>query len=174
MKPGFILSIMSAAVIGSGGHSAEGGSFTVFSDSFKNGDYLKNEFSCDGNDLSPDIQWKFAGKAESFALICEDPDAPGGSFIHWVIYNIPGNVHQLRKGYPKLSGKEGTYQGMTDFGKIGYNGPCPPKGKPHRYIFTVYALDKIFTEPNLNSKSLKAVMKGHVLGSASITGMYKR
>ena len=174
MKTGFILSIMSAAVIGSGGHSAEGSTITVFSDSFKNGDYLPAEYSCEGKDVSPDIQWKYSGRAESFALICEDPDAPGGTFVHWVIYNIPGNEKQLRKGYPRISGKEGTYQGMTDFGKIGYNGPCPPAGKAHRYIFTVYALDKIFTEANLNSKSLKAVMKGHVLGSGSITGMYKR
>ncbi len=174
MKSGFILSIMSAAVIGSGGHSAEGSTFTVFSDSFKNGEYLPEEFSCDGRDISPDIQWKYSGKAESFALICEDPDAPGGSFIHWVIYNIPGNIYQLRKGYPKLSGKEGTFQGMTDFGRLGYNGPCPPKGKPHRYVFTVYALDTTFTAPNLNSKSLKAAMKSHVLDSAGIMGMYKR
>jgi len=174
MNTGFIISLMSAAVIGAGGHSEASGGISVFSDSFKNGEYLTGEYSCDGDDRSPDIQWKFPGQARSFALICEDPDAPGGSFIHWVIYNIPGSVRQLRKGYPKISGKEGTYQGMTDFGRIGYNGPCPPKGKPHRYVFTVYALDTEFAEANLNSKSLKALMKGHVLGSAGITGMYKR
>lgn len=174
MKTGFIVSIMSAAVIGSGGHSDAAGTFAVHSDSFKNGDYLPAEYSCEGADLSPDIQWKFSGAAESFALICEDPDAPGGTFIHWVIYNIPGNVKQLRKGYPKISGKEGTCQGMTDFGKVGYNGPCPPKGKPHRYIFTVYALDEKISEVNLNSRMLKARMKGHLLGSGSITGLFKR
>ena len=174
MKTGFILTIMSAAVIGTGGNSDGAGTVSVFSDSFKNGELIPVEHSCDGDDRSPDIQWNYSGKAESFALICEDPDAPGGTFIHWVIYNIPGDARQLRKAYPKLSGKEGTYQGMTDFGKIGYNGPCPPKGKPHRYIFTVYALDTKFTETNLNSRSLKALMKGHVIGSAGLTGLYKR
>lgn len=174
MKPGFLLTIMSAAVIGSGGHSEENCAITVFSDSFSNGKTIPAEHSCDGDDLSPDIQWKYSGPAVSFALICEDPDAPGGSFIHWVIYNIPGNARQLRRGYPRLSGKEGTYQGMTGFGRIGYNGPCPPKGKAHRYIFTLYALDREFTEVNLNSRSLKALMKGHVLDCGSITGMFKR
>jgi len=174
MNSEFILALMSAAVIGSGGHSGNSGSFSVYSDSFKNGEIMPGEFSCDGEDHSPEIHWEYSGKAESFALICEDPDAPGGSFIHWVIYNIPANERQLRKSYPKISGKEGTYQGMTDFGKVGYHGPCPPKGNPHRYIFTLYVLDTIFSEPNLNSRSLKALMKGHVLECAGIMGKYKR
>jgi len=167
---------MSVAVIGSGSGSlsAGGSSISVFSDSFKNGGSIPDEYTCSGEDHSPDIQWKYSGKAASFALICEDPDAPGGSFIHWVIYNIPADARQLRKGYPKISGKDGTSQGMTDFGKVGYNGPCPPKGKPHRYIFTLYALDKEFTEPNLNNRSLKAAMKGHIIGEATITGLFKR
>jgi len=174
MKTGFIVSVMSAAVIGSGGHSGGAGQLTVFSDSFKEGEYLSREYTCEGDDLSPDIQWKFSGDAESFALICEDPDAPGGTFVHWVIYNIPGNVKQLRRGYPKISGKEGTSQGMTDFGKTGYNGPCPPKGKAHRYIFTVYALDTKISEINLISRTLKMRMKGHILGSGDITGLFRR
>ncbi len=174
MRSGFIVTLMSAAVIGSGGHAAGAAPLTVFSDSFKDKEYLSREFTCEGDDLSPDIQWKFSGSAETFALICEDPDAPGGTFIHWVIYNIPGNVKQLRRGYPAISGKEGTFQGMTDFGKTGYNGPCPPAGKVHRYIFTVYALDTKISEPNLVSRSLKARMKGHILGSGSITGLFKR
>lgn len=174
MKTEFIVIKMSAADTGSGSHSEAGSFINVFSDSFKNGAQIPSEYSCDGDDRSPDIQWVYKGNAESFALICEDPDAPGGSFVHWVIYNIPGNARQLRKGYPKLSGKEGTCQGMTDFGKAGYNGPCPPKGDPHRYIFTLYALNITFSEANLNSRTLKAVMKGHVLETGSILGTYKR
>jgi len=172
MKSDITISLMS--VSDTGGHSADKSDITLFSDSFKNGGTIPAEHSCDGDDRSPDIQWKYTGKAVSFALICEDPDAPGGSFIHWVIYNIPGDTRQLRMGYPKISGKEGTYQGMTDFGRIGYNGPCPPGGKSHRYIFTLYALDKNFTEVNLSSRSLKTLMKGHVIDSGRITGTYRR
>lgn len=174
MNTGFLITIMSAAVIGSGGHSDAGSGIQLFSESITNDEKIPVEYTCDGDDHSPDIQWKYSGKAESFALICEDPDAPGGTFIHWVIYNIPGDSRQLRKSYPRLSGKEDTFQGMTDFGKTGYNGPCPPKGREHRYIFTLYALDTKFPEPNLTSRSLKLQMKDHILARGSITGIYKR
>ncbi len=170
MKPGLMISLMSMAVIGSGGTSA----MTVSSDSFRNGEYLSKEFSCEGEDRSPDIRWTYSGSAESFALICEDPDAPGGSFVHWVIYSIPGDVRELKKAFPAFPLKDGIFQGINDFSTAGYKGPCPPKGKAHRYIFTVYALDIKPEQPELTAESLKSLIQGHTLISASITGMYKR
>lgn len=173
MRKQMFITFMSAAAIGCGGYS-ENHAFTVSSGSFKNGDYLPAEYSYEGKDLSPEIHWDYKGEAESFALICEDPDAPGGSFIHWVVYNIPGSYMNMAKGFPKNGAPDGILQGKNDYGETGYNGPCPPRGKPHRYIFTVYALDKKITTTGLTAGGLKDAMKGHIKGSASITGLFKR
>ncbi len=173
MRKKIFACLMSAAAIGCGG-SSESASFTVESGSFKNGEYLASEFSCEGKDQSPEIHWNYPGSAMSYALICEDPDAPGGTFIHWVVYNIPGSYVNLAKGFPKSGAPDAIVQGVNDFGETGYNGPCPPKGKAHRYIFTVYALDIKITEKGLSAAALKKAMKGHIQGSASITGMFKR
>lgn len=164
---------MSAAALGCGGYS-ESASMTVSSASFKNNDYLASDYTCEGKDLSPEIHWNYKGEAQCYALICEDPDAPGGTFIHWVVYNIPGSYVNLAKGFPKSGVPDGIIQGRNDFGKTGYNGPCPPGGKVHHYIFTIYALDIKITEKNLSAMELKKAMKGHVKGSASITGLFKR
>ena len=174
MNKFFMLSIMSAAVIGSGGSSDSAGVISLASDSFKNGEYLAKEYTCEGSDLSPELHWSYSGKAASFAVTCEDPDAPGGDFVHWVMYNIPGTAGSLQKGFPKKQEYNGILQGINDFPETGYNGPFPPKGKPHRYIFTVYALDIKITDKNLKLADLKKAIKGHVLASAGITGMYKR
>lgn len=174
MRKSFFACFMSAAAaIGSGG-LAESSSMTVSSTSFRNNDYLAAEFSCEGRDQSPEIHWKYQGKAGSYALICEDPDAPGGSFIHWVVYNIPGAYVNLAAGFPKSGAPDGIIQGRNDFGETGYNGPCPPKGKVHHYVFTVYVLDLPITDKNLSAAELKKAMKGHVKGSASVTGLFKR
>jgi len=165
---------MSAAVIGAGSGAESAGSMTLASDSFKNGDYLAREYTCEGKDLSPELHWSYSGQAASFAVTCDDPDAPGGDFVHWVAYNIPATVKNLQKGFPKKADNNGILQGTNDFPETGYNGPCPPKGKPHRYIFTVYALDTKIADKNLTLAELKKAIKGHVLASASITGMYKR
>jgi Raf kinase inhibitor-like YbhB/YbcL family protein len=170
----FMISLMSAAVTGSGGDSPGSDHVTLASESFKNGEFLDREYSCEGKDLSPELHWVYHGKAESFAITCEDPDAPGGTFVHWVIYNIPDSVKKLPKGFPKSSSGDGSLQGVNDFGETGYNGPCPPPGKPHRYIFTVYALDAKIADKNLRLAEFKKLIKGHVLGSSAITGMYKR
>ncbi len=169
----FACFMSAAAAIGSGGFP-ESSSMTVSSTSFQNNDYLAAEYSCEGRDLSPEIHWKYQGKAESYALICEDPDAPGGTFIHWVVYNIPGAYVNLAKGFPKSGVPDGIIQGRNDFGETGYNGPCPPKSKVHHYVFTVYALDTRITDRNLSAAELKKAMKGHVKGSGSVTGLFKR
>lgn len=169
----FMISLMSAAVIGAGGESESAG-VSVASDSFKDGEYLHRDYTCDGKNLSPELHWTYPGRAESFAVTCEDPDAPGGTFVHWVIYNIPASVKKLQQGFPKSSSGSGSLQGVNDFGETGYNGPCPPKGKPHRYIFTVYALDSKIADRDLRLMEFKKLIKGHVLGSASITGLYNR
>lgn len=170
----FMMSLISAAVTGSGGDSAGADLIILASESFTDGEFLNREYSCEGKDLSPELHWTYHGKAESFAVTCEDPDAPGGTFVHWVIYNIPGAVKKLPKGFPKSSGGDGSLQGVNDFGETGYNGPCPPPGKPHRYIFTVYALGAKIMDKDLRLAEFKKLIKGHVLGSASITGVYKR
>ncbi len=170
----FMISFMSAALTGAGGNTANGNSMTLASDSFKHGEYLSEIYTCDGRDISPELHWTFSGKAESFAITCDDPDAPGGTFVHWIIYNIPDSVKKLPQAFPKSSANSGSLQGVNDFGQTGYNGPCPPKGKPHRYIFTVYALDSKIVDKNLRLPEFKKLIKGHVLGSDSIVGMYKR
>lgn len=169
-----MISLMSAAVIGAGADSECSDSMIIASESFKNGEFLDRDYTCDGKDLSPELHWTFSGKAESFAITCEDPDAPGGNFVHWVLYNIPGPLRKLPGGFPKSHAGDGCLHGVNDFGETGYNGPCPPKGKPHRYIFTVYALDSKISDCNLRLTEFKKLIKGHVLGSACITGMYKR
>ena len=173
MRKDFFVCFMSAAAIGSGGYS-ESLSMAVASSSFENNDYIASEYSCNGKDISPEIHWKYRGSAESFALICEDPDAPGGTFIHWVVYNIPGSYVNLAKGFPKSGAPDGIIQGRNDFGETGYNGPCPPGGKVHHYVFTVYALDVKITDRNLSAGGLKKAMQGHIQGSASVTGLFKR
>ena len=170
----FMLSLMSAAVIGSGMSAGSQGAISLASDSFKNGEYLEKDYTCEGKDISPELHWSFRGNAVSFAVTCDDPDAPGGNFVHWVIYNIPGTDSGLPKGFPKKQEHNGILQGTNDFPGTGYNGPCPPRGRPHRYIFTVYALDTRITDKNLSLADLKKAVKGHVLASAAITGMYKR
>lgn len=170
----FMMSLMSAAVTGSEGEYHRADLITLASESFNDGEYLDREYSCEGKDLSPELHWTYHGKAESFAVTCEDPDAPGGTFVHWVIYNIPGSVKKLPKGFPRSSGGGGSLQGVNDFGESGYNGPCPPPGKPHRYVFTVYALDAKISDRDMRLPEFKKLIKGHVLGSAGITGLYKR
>lgn len=146
------------------------------SPAFKNGQTIPAEYTCDGKDISPPLQWSGPSTGtKSFALITDDPDAPGGTWVHWVIYNIPAGVRELEKGFPrdkKLS--DGTLQGMSDFQNIGYGGPCPPMGT-HRYFFKLYALDTVLAlAPGATNKQLEQAMKGHILSEAHLMGPYRR
>jgi Raf kinase inhibitor-like YbhB/YbcL family protein len=147
------------------------------STSFEPGGYIPEKFTCDGEDISPDISWSGAPDGtETFTLIVEDPDAPGRVFIHWVVYNIPNNVEGFEEGTSAFEIiKTGASQGKNDMGTVGYTGPCPPPGKAHRYYFRLFALDCVLDLPSMLSRSaVLGAMKGHVLGETEIMGKYKR
>ena len=138
---------------------------------------LPKEFSCEGRDASPELEWRNAPQGtRSFALIAEDPDAPGGTWVHWVVYDLPAAVHQLSEGVPKRSEIQGGgRQGDNDFGRVGYGGPCPPPGSPHRYFFRLYALDTVLDlKGAVNKAEVEQAMKGHVLAQAELMGRYAR
>lgn len=131
----------------------------------------------DGADTSPPLTWT-GGPAgvTSWALICEDPDAPRGLWVHWVLFNLPGKAQQLAGGIPQQATLEGgALQGVNDFGKLGYGGPAPPPGKPHRYFFKLYALDRQLDLPSGATRSqLLSAMQGHILAEAHLMGTYGR
>jgi hypothetical protein len=151
--------------------------FTIKSPAFKDGDLMDAKYSCKGIDASPALGWENAPLGtKSFALICDDPDAPMMTWVHWVVYDIPANVTGLPEGVPKdRTLSNGAKQGVTDFRNIGYGGPCPPPGGPHRYFFKLYALDTVLNlAPGLTKKALLKAMEGHILGEAQIVGRFKR
>jgi Raf kinase inhibitor-like YbhB/YbcL family protein len=153
------------------------------STSFTSGGAIPDKYTCKGDNLSPELSWKGAPAAtKSFAIYCEDPDAPTQTWVHWVIYNIPAkptdvttNIHELLEGFPRAEKvPSGILQGSNDFKKIGYDGPCPPKGV-HRYYFKLYALDSMLRLGGGMSKAqLEKAMKGHILASTQIMGVYGR
>ena len=151
--------------------------FTLTSDTFTDGDAIPSRFTCEGENVSPALAWNGAPPGVgSFALILDDPDAPGGVFTHWVLYNLPATSARLPERVPPTSQLvEGSLQGRNDFGKIGYGGPCPPPGKAHHYHFTLYALDATLRLPAGAAKqNLLDAMRGHVLGQAQLVGTYQR
>ena len=153
-----------------------GPDFSLNSPSFQPNGEIPARFSCGGADLSPAVIWtEPPAGAASFALIMDDPDAPGGVFTHWLIYDLPANLRQLPEGVRASAGPPGTRQGRNGFGREGYNGPCPPPGPTHRYFFRLYALDKMLNLPPGTSKDkLLRAMKGHVLAQAEVVGRFAR
>ena len=150
---------------------------SVSSPSFSNGGAIPKKFTCDGPDVSPQLSWTDPpAETKSSALLVDDPDAPVGNWNHWVAWNLPPTLRALPEGLSKdghLS--DGTQQGLNDFRKAGYNGPCPPPGKPHRYYFKLFALDtKLNLKPTASKKELEAAMKGHILAPAEWMGRYGR
>jgi len=143
---------------------------------FDSGAVIPVRHSGQGLDLSPELSWDSVPEGtQSFALICEDPDAPGGTFVHWVAYNIPADRRGLPEGIERKPEAGGFLQGANDFGGVGYRGPMPPPGSRHRYFFRLYALDVMLdVEPGLSASELRAAFKGHVLGSAELMGTYSR
>jgi Raf kinase inhibitor-like YbhB/YbcL family protein len=133
--------------------------------------------TCDGEDLSPELAWDGppAG-VRTFALVVEDPDAPGGVFTHWVIFNLPPDARGLPEGVRKTERPDvGGMQGRNDFGNTGYNGPCPPPGPAHRYRFTLYALDApVDTRSGMSKLELMQMMEGHIVARAELVGTYQR
>ena len=152
-------------------------SFSIQSSAFKEGSDIPKQYTCEGADISPALSWGQAPpKAQSFALIADDPDAPVGTWVHWVAWDIPASATQLPENVAKTADiPGGGHQGMNDFRKTGYGGPCPPPGKPHRYFFKLYALDaKLSLKPGATKKDVEQAMKGHVLSEAQLMGKYQR
>ncbi len=148
----------------------------IKSSAFDDGGYIPAKYTCEGANVSPALNWDTAPVGtKSLALICDDPDAPMGTWVHWVLFNLPGNIPELPENVPKLEVlKNGTRQGKNDFGKIGYGGPCPPSGT-HRYYFKIYALDKeLDSKPGITKKELLKTMEGHILAEGQLMGRYKR
>ena len=148
----------------------------ITSRSFENGGMIPMKFTCDGIDISPHLQWESVPEGtQSFALICDDPDAPLKTWVHWVIYNIPADQRELAENIPPQKQlPNGALQGTNDFRKIGYGGPCPPGGT-HRYYFKIYALDTMLDlEAGATKAELLKAMEGHILGTGELMGKYKR
>lgn len=149
----------------------------VESPDIREGGTIPRQFTCDGAGVSPAVSWQQAPeKTRSLALVVRDPDAPVGTFIHWVIYNLPPGTRGLPEGVAKEEQlPDGSRQGMNSNDEIGYYPPCPPGGAPHRYIFTVYALDQMLALPSRTDESrLTGAMKGHVLAAGQLMGRYGR
>lgn len=142
----------------------------IESPAFELNQHIPKRHTCEGENVSPPL--KFTGLpsgTKSLVLIVDDPDAPSGTFDHWIAWNIPGNIQELKEGAKVAE------EGTNGFGEMGYKGPCPPKGKPHRYFFTVYALDSALNLPSGSSKTaVKNAMNGHILGKAHTIGLYQR
>lgn len=151
--------------------------FAISSTSFQNGGAIPKKFTCDGADVSPELAWTNPPcRTQSFALIADDPDAPVGTWTHWVLFDLRGQTASLSEGMAKVDEVPGGgRQGRNDFRKIGYGGPCPPPGKPHRYFFKLYALDRILNlKAGASKQELEQAMQGHILGNAELMGTYRR
>ena len=147
------------------------------SSAFAEGQTIPVKHTGQGQDVSPALKWTGAPvTARSFALICDDPDAPGKVWVHWVLWNIPADASELTEKVAKLEElPNGIRQGNNDFPGIGYNGPMPPPGKPHRYYFKLYALDaKLDLKPGAAKPQLLDAMKGHIVAEGQLMGAYKR
>ena len=152
------------------------GEMEIKSTAFKEGEIIPRRYTCDNIDISPPLKWsQVPAGTKTFAIICDDPDAPMGTWVHWVLFNLPENVLELPENVLKLEVlKNGARQGKNDFGKIGYGGPCPPSGT-HRYYFKIYALDKkLDSKPGITKKELLKAMEGHMLAEGQLMGRYKR
>ena len=164
-------------VIGTPGAAEEGTmSFALTSAAFQEGQAIPAKYTCDGQDVSPALAWSGAPvDTKSLALISDDPDAPMGTWVHWVVYNLPASTRQLPESFPKDKElKDGTRQGTTDFGRIGYGGPCPPSGT-HRYFFKLYALDVVLSlSPGATKAAVESAIQGHILAQIQLMGTYHR
>jgi Raf kinase inhibitor-like YbhB/YbcL family protein len=180
MKPsnGFLVMISIIGLLyGSGcqaAPAAHGGTvmpIQITSSAFKDGETIPAKYTCDGANVSPPLAWSgVPGGTHSLAVIADDPDAPVGTWVHWVLYNLPAGQTSLVEGVQGVG-----LQGTNDFRKIGYGGPCPPRGKPHRYFFKLYALDSTADiKPGGSKADLEKAMQGHILAQGQLMGRYGR
>ncbi|MFQ6615617.1 MAG: YbhB/YbcL family Raf kinase inhibitor-like protein [Fidelibacterota bacterium] len=157
--------------------------FTVSTPAFEDGDVIPSKYTCEGEDVSPPLEWSgVPDGTRSFALTCLDPDAPPGTWVHWVLYDVPGDSTRMDENVPKEKSmangaKQGMSWGVDSFSRVGYYGPCPPQGHGyHRYYFTLYALDvdSVKLRSNASHRDLEKAMEGHILAKAVVMGRYKR
>jgi hypothetical protein len=148
----------------------------ITSPAFTEGNPIPKKYTCEAEDVSPPLAWSgLPGGTKSLALIADDPDAPAGVWVHWVIFNLPPTLAGLSEGIAKTPKVEGGVQGNNDFRKIGYGGPCPPRGKPHRYFFKLYALDTLLAlEAGASKADVEKAMRGHILAQGQLMGTYGR
>ena len=147
------------------------------STAFQAGGDIPAKYTCSGPDVSPALSWTDPPRdTRSFALIADDPDAPAGTWVHWVVYDLPASARQLPENVPKTESiLAGGMQGQNDFRKTGYGGPCPPPGNAHRYYFKLYALDsQLNLKPGATKKAVEEALQGHVLAQAELMGRFKR
>jgi Raf kinase inhibitor-like YbhB/YbcL family protein len=152
-------------------------SFALKSTAFPNGGEIPRKYSCSGENISPALSWTDTpAQARSLALIADDPDAPAGTWTHWILWNIPAHSTSLPEGVPATESLDnGVRQGRNDFRRIGYGGPCPPPGRPHRYFFRLYALDSVLDlKAGAGRSELESAMKPHIVAQAEWMGMFKR
>lgn len=173
----FLLINNSIEIFAQGGNNMETTvKLQIKSLAFEANDMIPKKYTCDGEDISPPLTWDgIPGGTKSLALISDDPDAPMGTWVHWVIYNIPPEIKEFQENVPPDNNfPNGTLQGITDFKRIGYGGPCPPSGT-HRYFFKLYALDtKLNLSGGATKKQVEDAMKGHVLAQCELMGKYSR
>jgi Raf kinase inhibitor-like YbhB/YbcL family protein len=146
----------------------------IASSAFSNMQSIPAKYTCDGQDISPPLKWKgIPEKTKSIVLIVDDPDAPRGTWVHWVLYDIPPGVDSLSENQPRTDTlPSGAKQGLTDFKRVGYGGPCPPSGT-HRYFFKIYALDTMLNlSAGKTKKEIEAAMKNHVVSQGEMVGTY--
>jgi len=169
--------LLVAALPGCRDSIARGQTMNLSSTSFQDGSQIPVKYTCSGANISPQLAWSAPPAATaSLALTVTDPDAPRGTWVHWVLYNLPAGTRALPEGLPALGQlPDGALQGRNDFGEIGYGGPCPPPGSPHHYIFTLYALDAKLNLPEGATRAqVEAAIQGHILASGRLVGLYQR
>ena len=148
----------------------------VTSNAIKPEEMIPQKYTCDGENVSPSLSWaNVPSGTKELVLICDDPDAPMGTWVHWVVYGMPPNMTSLPENIAKTDTVSGFKQGKNSFGKVGYGGPCPPNGPAHRYFFKLYAIDKTMEiKPEATKDEIMKAIAGHVLAQGELMGRYGR
>lgn len=152
------------------------GSIKLTSTAFKEGEPIPRQYTCTGVNVSPSLEWSGVPKsAKTLVIVADDPDAPSGTWVHWVLYNLPADNIGMVENLPATDElRAGGFQGKNDFGKIGYGGPCPPSGT-HRYFFKIYALDnELPLKAGATKAEVEKAMEGHVVAQGQLIGTYKK